>query len=285
MRKELIQFKENPNISILFHGSHGLFMEEEAKELAICLLNTTDRKLPYHPDYLFIECGDEKSIGVDKVELILQKASYIPAVAAKTVIQISEIDKMTEQAQNKMLKLIEENSSVIIVATSYNNEKVLNTVKSRCRQIQYTPYSRDQFFNYCTTHQINDADILYFVTAGCPGLINENCQALTIFKEVSHCIRMNSLSNLLQILNIKEEKDPNNFFSKYRDLVGNLYLLIMELLLEKKIAYMSSGNIQSLNSINDTSLIIEEHYSRFSKVSYTKDNFFLCMAELITLIH
>lgn len=65
---------------------------------------------------------------------------------------------MTEEAQNSLLKTLEEPPEymVIILITS-NENKLLNTVKSRCIRINFTGLSKQDITKYAGAHQINIA--------------------------------------------------------------------------------------------------------------------------------
>jgi len=282
MREELKNYIKNPSTSLLLCGPKGLFIEETALEIASAVLNTTVERLSFHPDYLYVDCGKEKTIGVEKAELILTKASLSPSISEKIVVVISEMNKMTEQAQNKLLKLIEESSSVVVIATAYNNA-ILETIKSRCRVIQYKPYTKEEFSKYCAEHQISDSDVLYFVTSGCPGLIKDNANVIKLFKDISASVKADNVESLLDLLNLRVEKDANNFFEKNRDLVRNLYLLLVAILSEKLSACLLERNRGRTDIIQQKLTVLEDHLERCSSVAYTKDNFFLCIATLITL--
>ena len=77
---------------------------------------------------------------------------------------------MTIQAQNKILKVIEECETVVILAVAYSNY-VLDTVKSRLSLIEYKPLSLEEFKNILPIRYQSDleADLLYRITRGCPG--------------------------------------------------------------------------------------------------------------------
>ena len=178
MRKELKSYLTGTKESgLLLTGNVGLPMLSEGLAVASILLSTPVEKLHIHPDYLFIDRGDEKSIGVAQSEMIVKKASLLPAVSDKIIIVVDGFDSMTVQAQNKLLKTIEENDSVLIIAIAYTNA-VIDTVKSRMRVIEYEPLNRDSFIAFCKDHNIPDASYFYYASGGCPE--NNECNQLTI---------------------------------------------------------------------------------------------------------
>ena len=56
-----------------------------------------------------------------------------PIVSRKKVFIINDSDKMTEEAQNSLLKTLEEPPEyIMIILITANENKLLNTIKSRC---------------------------------------------------------------------------------------------------------------------------------------------------------
>ena len=68
------------------------------------------------------------------INKILEK----PIISDRKVYIIDDADKMTIEAQNCLLKTLEEPPSyVIIILIGTNEEKFLNTIKSRCTKINF----------------------------------------------------------------------------------------------------------------------------------------------------
>lgn len=272
--------------SILLIGNKGLYQEADAQFLAVKLLGTTPRKLDSHPDFLSVSCGKEKSMGVDVAEAIIRKTAYLPVISDKIVILISEIDRMTEQAQNKLLKTIEECRHVVVIATAYSNN-VLATIRSRCRIIEYRPLTEDEFHDACEQMHIEDVDTLYYVTNGCPGLIDENSNVLQLFKAVAAAIAGYHLVSLLSILHMAEEKDPESFFTRYPEYIRNL-LAMMYSCFTRILQRETDSNAVARGPINKFKIerilgILEKNLAVCTSSTYTKDNFFLCIAGIIQI--
>ena len=219
MREDLKSYLAgNKQSGLLLSGNAGLPMLSDALSVASCILATPVERLSIHPDYLFIDKGDEKSIGVAQSDLIVQKASLLPAVSDKTVIVIDGFDSMTVQAQNKLLKTIEENDSVLVIAVAYTNA-VLDTIKSRMRVLEYEPLNRDSFLAFCKERNIPDAPYFYYASGGCPDY--KNCEQLTkLYKSIGECILKKDIPKIYSLLHLVKEKDKGNFFQ-----VGNVYNL------------------------------------------------------------
>ena len=79
-----------------------------------------------------------KSITVDQTLLFNEKVFY-SAVGDKKLLIVSDLSNMMVQAQNKMLKSLEDTrNDLVFLLLASNPEKVINTIKSRC-VILYQP--------------------------------------------------------------------------------------------------------------------------------------------------
>lgn len=94
-----------------------------------------------HPDLIFV--GHEKpgSIGVDDIrEQINDTIMIRPYSSYYKIYIVDEAEKMTVQAQNALLKTIEEPPSyAIIMLLTTNQEAFLPTILSRCVQLKLKP--------------------------------------------------------------------------------------------------------------------------------------------------
>lgn len=106
-----------------------------------------------NPDY-FEVYSKKASIGVDDVrEQIVEPMEIKPYRSKYKVFIIPNAEKMTIQAQNALLKTIEEPPSYGIVILITNNPgKIISTVHSRCARIRVLPLSNDMIKNYITNH-------------------------------------------------------------------------------------------------------------------------------------
>lgn len=205
---------------LLLCGNAGLPMLSDALMVAGELLSSPVEKLSVHPDYLFIDKGKEKSIGVTQANMIVQKASLLPAISNKIVIVIDGFENMTVQAQNKLLKTLEENTSVLVIAVVYSSASdVLATIKSRMRVVNYEPLDKISFLTFCKEHNISDAAYFFHASGGCPE--NKECETLTrLYKSIGECILKKNIPGIFSLLHLVKEKDNGNFYQ-----VGNVHNL------------------------------------------------------------
>lgn len=135
----------NPSHAYLFVGQGGDEQFQVAKECSkTWLCNSKDNKpcgtckscvqfdSNNHPDFEIIE-PEANSIKIEKARYLIDKMIEKPIVSEKKIFIINEADKMTVQAQNCLLKVLEEPPTYGIIILVGSNEQVfLNTIRSRC---------------------------------------------------------------------------------------------------------------------------------------------------------
>lgn len=92
-----------------------------------------------HPDVMVIH--SEKSIGVDTIRDLLNKAAEHTYEGGKRIIRIENAERMTPQAQNSLLKTLEEpNQETVFLLTCDDITQLLPTIISRCRVLRLHPW-------------------------------------------------------------------------------------------------------------------------------------------------
>ena len=89
---------------------------------------------PGNPDFIFIKPEPGKSIGIKEVRILKKKISRKPFGQKYKIIFIQEAESLTIEAQNALLKTLEEPPSHTIIILSVPSEaSLLPTIQSRCR--------------------------------------------------------------------------------------------------------------------------------------------------------
>jgi DNA polymerase-3 subunit delta' len=93
-----------------------------------------------HPDVVIVEPGDNGNIRIEQIREVIDQAAYRPFEGTRRVVIIDEADALMPQAQNALLKTLEEppSSSVFILVTS-RPDALLPTVVSRCPKLRFRP--------------------------------------------------------------------------------------------------------------------------------------------------
>lgn len=156
------------------------------------------------------------SFGVDDVRNIINEVNKKPYEGDKKVLILYRCDKLTTQAQNALLKTIEEPPiGVYLLLLSDSLEAILDTIKSRCQVYKLTPLTKEEISMYIEERYINltseDKKAALAYSSGIPG-------------KVDRFIEDQNLKNLRDIcINLFEDilKREHDLILKYEDLLKN----------------------------------------------------------------
>ena len=147
--------QRKPFHAYIFNGDVGVGKETMAKTFAAALQCQDDKNQPCkecvsckqvesgnNPDVIWIN-RDRPTLGVELIrEKLCNTMDIKPFSALYKIYIVSEAEKMTTEAQNALLKTIEEppEYGVVILLTSNINE-LLPTIQSRCLIMDFHPLS------------------------------------------------------------------------------------------------------------------------------------------------
>ena len=103
-----------------------------------------------HPDVIWVTHEKPNTIGVEDIRTQLNQDIEIkPYYGPKKIYIISECEKMTVQAQNALLKTLEEPPSYgLIILLTTNAEALLSTILSRCVVLRMRPVEDSKIEEY-----------------------------------------------------------------------------------------------------------------------------------------
>lgn len=103
-----------------------------------------------HPDIIFVKPEeDKKNISVAQVRSLRADAFIKSHMGGKKVIIISPAERMNEQAQNALLKVLEEPpKNVIFILITENSAMMLETIISRCVLLSLSPPNFEEGMAY-----------------------------------------------------------------------------------------------------------------------------------------
>ena len=97
-----------------------------------------------NPDFIMIEPEDGK-IKIDQIRNLQRKVAEKPINSNKKVYIINDSDKMTTEAQNCLLKTLEEPPEYLTIILICSNEySMLSTIKSRCTRMHFDNLETNQ---------------------------------------------------------------------------------------------------------------------------------------------
>lgn len=146
--------------SYLFIGTEGIGKKLIASEFAKMILCTNEDKYctkcksciefdtNNNPDFKIIE-PDGNSIKIEQIREFQNKVAEKPIISDKKVYIINDSDKMTKEAQNCLLKTLEEPPEyVVIILIGANESTFLSTIKSRCMILHFEKISDEEIQRY-----------------------------------------------------------------------------------------------------------------------------------------
>lgn len=146
--------------SYIFIGTEGIGKKLIAQEFSKALLclgtpkycDTCKSCIEFNsqnnPDFNIIE-PDGNSIKIEQIREIQRKVAEKPIISSKKIYIINDSDKMTTEAQNCLLKTLEEPPEYItIILIGTNENAFLSTIKSRCTIIHFQDIPEDKIQKY-----------------------------------------------------------------------------------------------------------------------------------------
>ncbi len=131
--------------SYLLVGMQGIGKKLLATEVA-------KKVIPFegesHPDFLCIE-PEGNSIKIEQIRLLQKKIVEKPVLSNRKVYIINDADTMTIEAQNCLLKTLEEPPEFAMIFLIGRNENAfLPTIKSRCMILHFQPLNEVKIKQY-----------------------------------------------------------------------------------------------------------------------------------------
>jgi len=153
-------------------GPDGIGKSPMARSLARLILDPDTDQVREYVDITEIR-PKGKSIGVDEVRRIIGEANVMPFEGRRKVIIIYDAQLLTIQAQNGLLKTIEEPAAgVYFILLTQTLDTLLPTIQSRCAIHRLFPISREEMAEYINSqHHITDQslDETIAIARGIPG--------------------------------------------------------------------------------------------------------------------
>ncbi|MFH1478700.1 MAG: DNA polymerase III subunit delta' [Candidatus Omnitrophota bacterium] len=117
-----------------------------------------------HPDVFdIIPEGPSRSIKIDKARDIIYQASLKPYEAKKRFFIINNAESLTIEAQNALLKILEEPPlNHILILTASNVMGILPTVVSRCKVIKFNLIKKNRIREFLVERGFEEKEAVLF---------------------------------------------------------------------------------------------------------------------------
>ncbi|KPI46542.1 DNA polymerase III subunit [Clostridioides difficile] len=253
--------KNKLNNAYMFEGIDGIGKKKFADELSKLLLDYVN--LENSPDYILIK-PDGNSIKIAQIRNMQSDIVIRPHKDYKIYI-INNAEKMTVEAQNALLKTLEEPPDyAIIILVTNNKESLLETIKSRCDIIKFSPIPMEDLKKYLIDTGIEEerAQLLATFSRGSVEnalSLSQSAEFSVMRDDIQQYIQVMLDKNIVEILNI-----PNNM-EKYR---GNIISLLDIMINYFRDIILLKENVNKNMLINVDKLVFIQNMS--GKISYSQ---------------
>lgn len=146
-----------------------------------------------NPDYYEINLqNDENSIKIEAIRQMQKRVQELPIVSERKVYIIDDSELMTKEAQNCLLKTLEEPPVFVTIILIVSNENlILNTIKSRCLKIYFNNISESELKKYINEN-FNISEFSENMLQACGGSIGKT---YTIYKNKDIYSKLDEIFN------------------------------------------------------------------------------------------
>ena len=228
--------------SYLFIGEEGIGKKLLAKEFAKAILCTSQTNRPCNICKSCIEFNTNNNanfsiineegtaIKIDQIRNMQNKIAEKPINSDYKIYVINDVELMTQEAQNCLLKTLEEPPEyIIIILITSNENKVLNTIKSRCMKLYFNNLENKDI-EKILKEQFNMADISEAFLNAVSGSVKK---ALLIKEKSSEYEQINKLFDIIDKENLVNFINSANIIYENKDDIYDI-LDYINILLDNK---------------------------------------------------
>lgn len=277
----------------LFEGAKGLGKKNIALELASALVCYGNNERPCrkcsscikvasgnYPDIKIIE--EDKTIGIDTIRGLIGEMQLKSHEGRHKVCIICDADKMNTEAQNALLKTLEEPPLyAVLVLLTAKGESLLPTIVSRCQVMNLYPVNPETIKHYLIKNRGVDEEQAHMLAVFSGGVVGRAVELLDNpdFRhrrerviEICNKLSAPNLFDILEQIAFFEEQKPHIeeifdlMISWYRDLFVYNETKNMKLTtnIDKKEELISQASQIDLAKVRDAVFVIEKARNNLS---------------------
>lgn len=208
--KSIIKMAARTNSGVVLCGQHektfvmalkmarAMMCRKQGKENCDCRSCSMD--IEKHPDIEIVE-KKGRSVGIGQVRTI--SLGTRPTVGRRKVVIVMDFGAMTEEAQNAILKVTEEDADRLAVIGLYETGNLLPTIRSRMNIIDLPRITEEEY------NRNHDVDHKKYLCSGGGENINP------CFPGVYDAVISHSGGDFMRSLHALKENDSGDFFRVY----------------------------------------------------------------------
>lgn len=257
----------------LFRGEKGMGRMTCARRFAAGYFGVPETLLCGQPDYF--ELSIEGRLGISDFADLHAFTGFLPANVSCKVAVINA-GQVTEEAQASLLKLLEDGAAHVCFFL-ITADRLLATVESRCRVIDFFPVSEKEM------HTLGEPEAARQLAAGRPGIFYElikpeQADYLSACRGAADAVLAFDGKRLLEVLHLVSEKDRGAFFECY----GRERVLLFLRFVGDRLNERSLADPVHREAIRELEMLtLREYVVLKNAVSYSKNDFFEYVRRLI----
>lgn len=213
--------------SYLMIGIQGIGKKLLAKEYAKEILGSND--IINNPDFLCIE-PDGNSIKIEQIRNLQKEIQEKPIISKKKVYIIDDADLMTKEAQNCLLKTLEEPPEfAVIILIGANENAFLPTIKSRCIILHFNRLSDLEIKSYLQ-EQYNELNVTQSMLDIAGGSIG---RAINLKDKQEQYLKVEEIINILDKKDLIDIIQASEILYKSKEDINDILDYINIILLKK----------------------------------------------------
>ena len=204
--------------SYIFWGIEGIGKKIIGKEFAkniLCLEKQNDCTCKSciefdsnnNPDFQLIQPNDGK-IKIEQIREMQRKVAEKPIISNKKAYIIDNADTMTTEAQNCLLKTLEEPPEYItIILICTNEDNLLSTIKSRCTRMHFDSINSEKIKKYIQQNYPDQeiSDNIINLSQGSIGKVLKLNENKNLYENIEKILLNMQSKDLIEIVQMSEE--------------------------------------------------------------------------------
>lgn len=183
--------------------------------------------LSYQASLLGEDVSEQNNLKISTIREIIRFSQLAPSFSAYKVIIIDDAYKMVSEAQNALLKTIEEPTPTsIFILISPSKNLLLPTVVSRCQVINFSPLTEEDVRDILISKGY-DAETAKDAAGSSLGSVSFAINHIEMLKEIKEAVKYGSLAPFVIASRIAKSENPKQSALSLIDILTNrIYSII-----------------------------------------------------------